>query len=65
MGAVLSVSFDTLDMGQQAGEMALKILHAPGLSTLPPEEVRKVVVQINEKAAKILGVAIREPGNRE
>lgn len=58
-GAVLSVTFDPYDMGKQAGEMALKILHGTSPGDLPPERVRKVVVERNSKAAQMLGIVLR------
>lgn len=61
MGAVLSVSFDTFDMGKQAGEMALKVLHNTSVSDIPPEQVRKVVVRANAMAAKTLGIVLEGP----
>ena len=59
-GAVLSVTFDPYDMGKQAGEMALKILHGTSPADLPPEMVRKVVVERNSKAAQMLGIVLQE-----
>ena len=65
MGAVLSVSFDTFDMGKQAGEMALKVLNNTRVSDLPPEQVRKVVVRTNAMAAKTLGIVLEGQAVRE
>lgn len=65
MGAVLSVSFDTFDMGRQAGELALKVMHGSKISDIPPERVREVVVHTNEAAAKMLGIVLQGPENRE
>ena len=59
-GAVLSVSFDPYDMGKQAGELALKILHGTRPADLPPEGARKVTVARNAKAAQMLGIVLRE-----
>jgi len=56
LGAVLSVSFDPYDMGEQAGELALKVLNNTRISTLPPACVRKVIVCTNDMAAKTLGI---------
>lgn len=60
LGAVLSVTFDPYDMGRQAGELALKILNKTGPANPPPEEPRKVVVESNLEAARILGISLEE-----
>ncbi|HBI14089.1 MAG TPA: hypothetical protein DDY20_00965 [Desulfobulbaceae bacterium] len=59
-GAALSVSFDTVDMGKQAGELACKILNGTMPADLPPEAVRKVVVEINANTLKMLGIVFQE-----
>lgn len=56
MGAVISVSFDTYDMGKQAGEIALQILDNTYQSKVLPAGIRKVIVHKNELTAKTLGI---------
>jgi putative ABC transport system substrate-binding protein len=60
MGAVLSISVDPYDMGKQAGELALKILNRTMPANLPPEDARKVVLDSNPSAAKMLGIVLKE-----
>lgn len=60
LGAVVSVSFDAADMGKQAGELAIDILHDSVLSGRPPIQARKITVRVNHLAAKKLGVEIKE-----
>lgn len=64
MGAILAAASDPYDLGRQAGEMVLRLLHGTPVAELPPQEPRKVVVEVNEKAAKILGVPVQESGDR-
>lgn len=60
LGAVLAVSLDYTDLGRQAGELALKILGGENVALLPPEAARTVVIDVNTRAAKMLGVEILE-----
>jgi putative tryptophan/tyrosine transport system substrate-binding protein len=57
-GALLAISADPYDMGQQAGEMALRILNGAEAGAIPQEDARKAVVTINLKIARKLGVKI-------
>ena len=65
MGAVLSVSFDSFDMGKQAGELAIQILSKAKTGDIPPEKVRKVLVHKNHPAAEMLGIVLEGQGDRE
>jgi putative ABC transport system substrate-binding protein len=65
MGAALSASIDPYDMGRQAGEMALALLRGTSVAELPQQAARKVVVEVNDTAAKMLGVAIVQPSEQE
>ena len=56
MGAVLSVSFDPIDMGKQAGELALKILNTGEPVPSQPEQIRTIIIHKNEAAARMLGL---------
>lgn len=60
MGGVLSVTFDPLEMGRQAGAMALRILRQGGTAGMPPARVEKVKVNINLRAASMLGVLLHQ-----
>ncbi|MHB8809470.1 MAG: ABC transporter substrate-binding protein [Desulfobulbaceae bacterium] len=60
MGAVLAVTFDPLEMGRQAGAMALDILHQGKGANIPPARVEKVRVHANARAAEMLGVALQQ-----
>lgn len=65
MGAVLSVSFDSYDMGKQAGELAMQILSKEKTGDIPPEKVRKVRVNKNYSAAEMLGIVLEGQGPQE
>ena len=58
LGALLSVGTDPFDMGQQAGEMAEKVLNGRDISTIKPGYARKPVVTINEKIARKLKIRV-------
>lgn len=60
MGAVLAVTFDPLEMGRQAGAMALDILHQGTTANIPPARVEKVRVNTNVRAAEMLGVVLHQ-----
>lgn len=60
LGAVIAVSHDFTDLGKQAGELALRILEGEDVAGIAPEPPRKVAVDVNARAAKMLGVEILE-----
>ena len=60
MGAVLAVTFDPLEIGRQAGDMALNILRQGGAEGIPPARVEKVRVNTNARAASLLGVVLHQ-----
>jgi putative ABC transport system substrate-binding protein len=60
LGALLSVGVDPFDMGRQAGEMVDRILSGVDVSTIPRAEARKVMVTVNLKIAKKMGITISE-----
>jgi ABC-type uncharacterized transport system substrate-binding protein len=60
MGALLSLGIDAYDIGRQAGEIALKILRGATVHSVPRVDARKVVLTINTKVARKLGVSISE-----
>ena len=61
MGALLSISIDPFDIGNQAGEMAKTILfNNIGKRLAQRVDARKAVIVINLKIAKKMGIAIDE-----
>lgn len=60
MGAVLSVTFDPLELGRQAGAMALDIVRQGGTAGIAPARVEKVKVNTNLRAASMLGVVLHQ-----
>jgi putative ABC transport system substrate-binding protein len=58
LGAVMSVSTDHLDMGKQAGEMAKRILSGTKVADLPRVDARRVVLSLNLKTARKIGIAV-------
>ena len=60
LGAVLAVAFDPSGLGRQAGALALKLLRGEKIADHPPEMARAVHVQQNPKAARMIGVTLRE-----
>jgi putative ABC transport system substrate-binding protein len=57
-GAVISVSADPVDMGKQAAEMAKRILSGTKPADLPKMDPRKVVLSLNLRTAKMLGITV-------
>ncbi|MBU3949719.1 MAG: ABC transporter substrate-binding protein [Proteobacteria bacterium] len=60
MGALMSISVDAFDMGSQAGEIANKILTGSNAMNTEQVDARKTIISINLKAAKKLGITIKE-----
>jgi len=60
MGALMSISVDPFDIGNQAGEMAKAILSNGGNKDVQRIDARKAVIVINLKIAKKLGIKIDE-----
>jgi len=60
LGALMSISVDPFDIGNQAGEMAKAILSNGGKRDVQRIDARKAVVLINLKIAKKLGITIDE-----
>jgi putative ABC transport system substrate-binding protein len=56
MGALLSLDIDSFDQGQQAGEMANKILNGAAVADLPTVDARKAVLKVNRKVGRKLGI---------
>jgi putative ABC transport system substrate-binding protein len=49
-GAIYALDRDYQDIGEQSGQLAMKILQGTDVNTLPPETPRKVVYAFNRKA---------------
>ena len=60
LGALMSISVDPFDIGNQAGEMAKAILSNEGKRDVKRIDARKAVIEINLKIAKKLGITIDE-----
>ena len=61
LGALMSISIDPFDMGNQAGEMAKTILSNNGVKRNAQRiDARKAVILINLKIAKKLGITFDE-----
>jgi putative ABC transport system substrate-binding protein len=58
MGALLSPDIDNVDLGRQAGELALKILDGTSVDEIPRADARKTVLKINRSVAKKLGISL-------
>ena len=56
MGALLSLDIVPFDIGKQAGETAKKILSGYDIKDIPKMEPREIVLTINLKIAKKLGI---------
>jgi len=59
-GALMSISVDPFDIGNQAGEIAKAILSTGGKRDVQRIDARKAVILINLKMAKKLGITIDE-----
>lgn len=64
-GAVISFDCDYLDLGQQAGEIALKIIDGAKPADLPPVTPRKVKFSLNLAVAEKLALTIPTAIQRE
>lgn len=60
LGALMSISIDPFDIGNQAGEMAKTILSNGGTRDTQRIDARKAVIFINPKIAKKLRITIDE-----
>lgn len=60
MGALMSVEIDPVNVGRQAGEMALKMLSGAAARDLREMDAPKAVISINLTAAGKLGVSFRD-----
>lgn len=59
-GALMAFSFDSEDMGRQAGEIAQKILDGKKVMKVTPYKPRKIKLTLNTRIAKKLGLDLPE-----
>ncbi|MBI5582242.1 MAG: ABC transporter substrate-binding protein [Deltaproteobacteria bacterium] len=59
-GALYSLDYDYYDLGQQCGEMALKILNKIPVRTIPLATPRKVIYTLNLKVAEKMKINFSE-----
>jgi len=57
-GALLSFYADYLDLGRQAGEMALRIIDGVKPQDIEPAQPRKIKISVNLAVTEILGIKI-------
>ena len=60
MGALISLSTEPFDLGKQGGEMAKRVMYKNKIRNLSGDEARKVIISINSKMAKKLGITISD-----
>jgi putative ABC transport system substrate-binding protein len=63
-GALFSMDWDFMDIGQQCGEMALKVARGTPASSIPPVPPRKVLYSLNTKAGRQMKIDISEANIR-
>ena len=59
LGAMISIGIDAFDIGRQAGEIAKEILSGTNIKNLPRVDPRKSVLTLNLRAAKKLGITVK------
>ncbi len=57
-GALLGLSCDYEDIGRQAGELSVEILKGEKPSNLPITVPKKILLSINIRAAKRIGITV-------
>jgi len=57
-GALIALSFDSEDIGKQAGEIASRVLDGEDVASISPAKPRKLKLSINVNTAKKLGLDI-------
>ncbi|VAX21878.1 hypothetical protein MNBD_NITROSPINAE01-423 [hydrothermal vent metagenome] len=57
-GALIALSFDSEDIGKQAGEIASRVLDGEDVASILPAKPRKLKLSINVNTAKKLGLNI-------
>lgn len=60
MGALMSLDIDAYDIGQQAGEIAGRILSGTDAGKIPAVSARKINITVNQRTARKLGINIKE-----
>jgi putative ABC transport system substrate-binding protein len=59
-GALAAYGMNNVQMGNKAGVMAAKILNGTPVSQIPVETATDYELQINQSAAKAMGVTVPE-----
>jgi putative ABC transport system substrate-binding protein len=57
-GAIYALGWDYVDMGNQCGVMAQKILQGTAVTALPTESPRKVSYALNRKAIEHMNIKL-------
>ena len=57
-GAAAGFGFNYKDLGKQAGYEAAKILSGTAIKDMPVEFAKNLLLSINEKAAKAMGITL-------
>lgn len=57
-GAIFSLGPDSIEAGKEAGDMANRILQGASVSDVEPEQLKKLRIILNLKAAGLLGLTI-------
>ncbi|MGA1841165.1 MAG: ABC transporter substrate-binding protein [bacterium] len=60
MGALMSLSTDPFDSGKQGGELANEVVSRKKIRNLSGVEARKIIISINSKMPKKLGIVISD-----
>ncbi|MEW6001515.1 MAG: ABC transporter substrate-binding protein [Nitrospirota bacterium] len=58
IGALMALQIDTMDVGQQAGEMANRIISGTNVGNIPMSLPRKAILSLNLITAKRLGISV-------
>jgi len=59
-GALASVGFSYYDIGREVGDRVYKLLNGAKIADIPVQQVQKLEVYLNDKAAAALGVKLPE-----
>jgi len=60
-GALFTIGLDYFELGKRTGEMAIEILKGKPVSEIPFETSKKVTLYLNENAAKVIGIDLKNP----
>jgi putative ABC transport system substrate-binding protein len=57
-GALASIGFSYYDIGREVGDRVYKVLNGAKIADIPVQQVQKVEVYLNEKAAAAIGATL-------